>query len=185
MKVTKVLGSICAAAMMVAALGALSGCNADEANEKVIRDSLTEELEPYKTHDSSVIGQIRSQNAVALATIGIDGDEYANALLDGFDYSIEDITVNGKDATATLVLTQKDIDEAEAEVIMEELAADPAFAEMSQDERKAQVSDKIFEYINSVEAAAQDPITIDFVLNGNIWEPTEESQLRMANLFTF
>ncbi len=185
MRVTKRLAAMGAAALMVAALGAFTGCSSNAANEEVIRTSITEELDPYKNHDSSVISQIQTQNAVGLATIGIDGEEYANALLDGFDYTIEDVTVNGNEASATLVMTQKDIDEAEAEAIMEELAADPAFLEMSQDERKTAVSDKIFEYISSVEAAPQDPVTIDFVLNGNTWELTDESTARMQSLFTF
>ncbi len=115
----------------------------------------------------------------------MDGQEYANALLDGFDYSIEDVTVNGKEATATIVMTQKDIDETEAETIMEELANDPEFMAMSQDERKTAVSDRIFEYIESVEAAPQEPVTLEFVLNGNTWEPTEASATRLQSLFTF
>ena len=108
MKLTKSLAAICASAMLVVSVGALTGCNANEANEEVIRESMTKELDPYKNHDSSVISQIQSQNAVALATVGVDGKEYAEALLDGFDYSIEDVTVDGKNATATIVMTQKD-----------------------------------------------------------------------------
>lgn len=185
MKFGKSIAAVGVAAMMVFTLGAFTGCNANEANEEVIRESITEEFEPYKNHDSSVINQIRSENAVALATIGIDGEEYAKALLDGFDYSIEDVTVDGKNASVTMVITQKDIDEDEAEAIMTALAEDPSFASMSMDERKALISDKIFEYINSVDAAPQDPITIDFVLNGNTWELTDASELRMQNLFTF
>lgn len=185
MAFAKPLAAIGVAAMMALTVGSLAGCNADAANEEVIRTSLTQELDPYKNHDESVVNQIKSQNAVALATIGIDGQQYAEALLDGFDYSIEDVTVNGKDATATIVMTQKDLDEDEAEALMEELAADPELASMSLDERKAAVSDKLFEYIESVPAAAQDPISIDFVLNGDTWEPTEESTARLQNLFTF
>lgn len=185
MKLTKSLAAICASAMLVVSVGALTGCNANEANEEVIRESMTKELDPYKNHDSSVISQIQSQNAVALATVGVDGKEYAEALLDGFDYSIEDVTVDGKNATATIVMTQKDIDEDQAEVIMEGLSEDPAFLAMSTDERKAALGDKIFEYIASVQAAPQDPVTIDFVMNGNMWEPTEESKTRLQSLFTF
>lgn len=185
MKATRLIGGIAATAMMVVTLGVFTGCNANEANEKVIRDSITEELDPYKTHDSSVINQIRTQNAVELATLGIDGDEYANALLEGFDYTIEDVTVDGKNASATIIMTQKDIDEDEAEALMEGLVSDPAVAGMSQDEIKTLISDKLFEYINSVQAAPQDPVTIDFVMNGNVWELTDESETRMESLFTF
>ena len=56
---------------------------------------------------------------------------------------------------------------------------------MSTDERKAALGDKIFEYIASVQAAPQDPVTIDFVMNGNMWEPTEESKTKLQSLFTF
>ena len=185
MKVTKRIAALAAAALMVASLGVFTGCSADAANEEVIRTSIASELDPYKNHDSSVISQIQQQNAVAIATVGMDCQEYAKALLDGFDYSIEDVTVNGKEATATIVMTQKDIDETEAETIMEELANDPEFMAMSQDERKTAVSDRIFEYIESVEAAPQEPVTLEFVLNGNTWEPTEASATRLQSLFTF
>lgn len=185
MKATNKLATIAMSAVMVMTLGAFTGCNSDEANEQVIRESLTQELDPYKNHDASVINQIRSANAVELATIGIDGEEYATALLDGFDYSIEDVAVDGDQATVTLIMTQKNISEDDATAIMEELAADPAFLEMDIEARKAQISDKIFEYIESVQAAPQDPVTIDLVLNGNMWELTDESEAKMENLFTF
>lgn len=185
MKLAKSIAAAGVAAMMVFTLGTFTGCNVNEENEEVIRNSITEEFEPYKNHDSSIINQIQSENAVALATIGIDGKEYAEALLNGFDYSIEDVTVDGKNASVTMIITQKDIDEDEAEAIMTGLAEDPEFVNMSMDERKALISEKIFEYINSVEAAPQDPVTIDFVMNGNTWELTDDSELRMKSLFTF
>ena len=185
MKISKLLAAMLAAAMAVVALGAFTGCNANDANEKVIRESITEEFDAYKNHDASVVNQIRTQNAVDLATLGIDGEEYANALLDGFDYTIDDVTVDGKEATVTLTLTQKDLDEDEAAAIVEELADDPAVTDMSYDELKQAVSDRIFEYIASVPAAAQDPVTIHLELNGDTWELTPESEQRMETLFTF
>ncbi len=185
MKMARPLAAIGVTAMMVFTLGAFTGCNANEANEEVIRTSITEELDPYKNHDSTVVNQIRQQNAVALATVGLDGQEYADALLDGFDYTIEDVTVDGSDATATIVMTQKDLDEDQVEAMMDELSEDPEFAEMSLDERKAAVSGKIMEYIASVPAAPQDPVTLEFVLNGNQWEPTDTTTMKLQNLFTF
>ena len=185
MKMARPLAAIGVTAMMVFTLGAFTGCNANEANEEVIRTSITEELDPSKNHDSTVVSQMRQQNAVALATVGLDGQEYADALLDGFDYTIEDVTVDGSDATATIVMTQKDLDEDQVEAMMDELSEDPEFAEMSLDERKAAVSGKIMEYIASVPAAPQDPVTLEFVLNGNQWEPTDTTTMKLQNLFTF
>ncbi len=186
MKLTKSLAAIGVSAMMVMSVGALAGCNAaNEANEEVIREAITQELDPYKNHDSRAVDQIRSQNAVALATVGIDGEQYAEALLDGFDYAIEDVTVDGNNATATLVMTQKNIDENEAEAIMEELVEDPAFVAMTDDERKAAVGEKIFEYIESVPSAPQDPVELEFVMEGNMWNLTDDSKTKMESLFTF
>lgn len=184
MKLMKSISIVAAMALVAASMLTLTGC-ADKANEEVIRESIIEQFDPIKNHDDSITGQIQRQNAVTLATIGLDGKEYANALLDGFDYSIEDVTVKGKEASATLVLTQKDISEDQAEAVMGELAADPAFASMSMDEKKSAVADKIYEYIASVPAEPQDPVTIDFVLNGDTWELTETSKMTVANLFTF
>lgn len=184
MKISKLLVAVFVTALMAMTLIGATGC-ANNANENVIRTSLAEELDAYKNHDASVVSQIRMQNAAELAMLGIDGEEYANALLDGFDYSIENVKVDGDKATVTLVLTQKYLDEAEAEAVMDELANDPAFQRMSYSERQTAISDKMFEYIASVEAAPQDPVTLNLVLKDKVWDLAPESAATVQNLFTF
>lgn len=184
MKISKLLVAVFATALMAMTLVGATGC-ANNANENVIRTSLSEELDAYKNHDSSIVSQIRMQNAAELAMLGIDGEEYANALLDGFDYSIEDVKVDGDDATVTLVLTQKYLDEEEAEALIEELGADHAFQSMSYNERRAAISDKMLEYIASVPAAPQNPVTLNLVLKDNVWDLAPESAETVQNLFTF
>lgn len=184
MKISKLLVAMFATVLMAVTLVGATGC-ANSANENVIRTSLAEELDAYKNHDASVVSQIRMQNAAELAMLGIDGEKYANALLEGFDYSIEDVKVDGDNATVTLVLTQKYLDEDEAEAVIGALADDPAFLSLSYSERQAAISDKIFEYIESVPAAPQDPVTLNLVLKDKVWDLAPESAATVQNLFTF
>ncbi|MDR2714811.1 MAG: hypothetical protein LBB42_04760 [Coriobacteriales bacterium] len=98
-----------ALALMLALVMALSlslvGCG--KSSEDVIRDGITEELEGLKTLNEKTISQLMSGSAGAFSQFGIEDRDFFEAWLEGFDYSVDDVTVNGDNAVAKVTLTAK------------------------------------------------------------------------------
>ena len=105
----------------------LGGCSSANP-EQAIRDDLTATLDEVKNVDDATIEELMgSVDTSQLEPYGIDGTEFARSLLDGFDYSIGDITVDGDTATAQVSITCKSAMDLydELENMMTELSEDP------------------------------------------------------------
>ena len=96
-----------AAAMAVLAAVTLTACNSPEA---AIRDDLTNQLETIKQGDDSFVSGIEENAGEDFASLGIDTDEFATAYLDGFDYTVEDVSIKDGIATAKATITCKSLD---------------------------------------------------------------------------
>ena len=96
--------------MMLAALClvVLPGCGGPSV-EDLIRQDLTEQLDEIKQGGDDLMDEISEASGEDFATLGIDAKEFATSYLDGFDYSIGDITVEDRTATAKVDLTMKSL----------------------------------------------------------------------------
>lgn len=94
-------------AMLVVGMLFLTGCNSKE--KKAITDSLTAQLDSFKSSGSEELAKVLEANDASLAPLGIDYNEFAQEILEGFTYSIGAITVDSgaKSATAEIKLTSK------------------------------------------------------------------------------
>lgn len=106
---TKTIGKriTLAVAMAVLAAVTLTACNSPEA---AIRDDLTNQLETIKQGDDSFVSGIEENAGEDFASLGIDTDEFATAYLDGFDYTVEDVSIKDGVATAKATITCKSLD---------------------------------------------------------------------------
>ena len=96
------------AIMMIAAACSLSGCLGSPSDEDAIRAKLTSELDSIKNLDDSFVDEFsESINMSQLSVYGIDGVAFMKSYLDGFDYAIDSITVDGDRATAQITITCK------------------------------------------------------------------------------
>lgn len=95
-----------AAAMAVLA-AALTACNSPEA---AIRDDLTNQLETIKQGDDSFAAGIEENAGGDFASLGIDPDEFVTVYLDGFDYTVRDVSIKDGIATAKATITCKSLD---------------------------------------------------------------------------
>ena len=93
--------------MLVVGMLFLTGCNSKE--KKAITDSLTAQLDSFKSSGSEELAKVLEANDASLAPLGIDYNEFAQEILEGFTYSIGAITVDSgaKSATAEIKLTSK------------------------------------------------------------------------------
>lgn len=83
----------------------LTGCGPSA--EELIRDDLTSQFEEIKAGDEDLLEGIESSAGEDFEDLGIDPKEFASSYLEGFDYTVNDVTVDGDTATANVSITVK------------------------------------------------------------------------------
>lgn len=117
-----------------------------------------------------------------LATYGIDAKSFIAAYLDGFDYRIDEVKVDGDSATATVVLTCKKFD-AFAQALTEattELAEDEQTAELDADQINEKVGQLVLEALGSVEPTESNPVELPFTRTDNAWGPASGAEQALS-----
>ena len=89
-----------AAALLALAI-ALAGCSSGPSDEEVNRQGVSEELAAIKAGDDELISSVEE-----------DARDFMSAYLDGFDYSVGDVKVDGDSATVHLSITCRSMGEA-------------------------------------------------------------------------
>lgn len=100
-----------AAALLALAI-ALAGCSSGPSDEDVIRQGVSEELAAIKAGGDEFISSVEEDAGEDLKTLGIDARDFMSAYLDGFDYSVGDVKVDGDSATVHLSITCRSMGEA-------------------------------------------------------------------------
>ena len=110
----KILACFVCSVLVVGVL-TLTGCGSNggsgNADQDAISKDLTSQLDSLKSSGSKALADELKANESSFKTLGIDSDEFANELLDGFTYNIGTITVKdgAKSATAEVSLTSKSV----------------------------------------------------------------------------
>lgn len=166
-------------AVTLLAAGAVSLVGCGPSAEEVVRQGVTDELERLKTHDSELLAELAvDSGADELSVYGIDAQEFIAAYLDGFDYRIDEVTVDGEHATATVVLTSKKFDAFTSELAEASmaLAADEGTASLSEDEINQKIGQTVLEVLASLESSESAPIDLTFILQDNVWTPSSNTE---------
>lgn len=100
-------GVLAVAAMMLLAAAPLAACGDAET---AIRDDLTGRLEAVKQGDESFVSSIEENAGEDLDSLGVDAGEFAAAFLDGFDYTVGDVTFEDGMATVEATIESKSLD---------------------------------------------------------------------------
>ena len=178
MKPIKTVVAACLAAVALS-VGALSLGACGPSAEEVVRQGVADELERLKTHDEALLDELAADSGVdQLATYGIDAKSFIAAYLDGFDYRIDEVKVDGDSATATVVLTCKKFD-AFAQALTEAttaLAEDGQTAELINEK----VGQLVLEALGSVEPTESNPVELPFTRTDNAWGPASGAEQALS-----
>lgn len=90
------------AAMCMVLLGA---CSSGPTAEELIKEDLASQFDEVKKDDSDFVKGVESASGDSFDKLGIDSGEFAKAYLDGFDYKIGSVKVNGDKGTAKANVT--------------------------------------------------------------------------------
>lgn len=170
----RIIAAIAACALVAGVLIAIPGCGPN--NEELIREAVTERYDAYKQADDVTLSRIvTSLENEGLAELGIDDTEFATAVVEGFDYHIDDIVVNGNEAVVTITFAGKSYTDLLSEIASttETLANDPSFAALSQDERLATAGTMVMNAFDGLEVK-NETVDLGYELVDNKWQEADE-----------
>ena len=174
---------------MAACLG-LVACSSGPTDEEVIKEGIASELDPIKNLDDATLDEILSEAGsefAMLESMGIDSKTLVKSYLDGFDYTIDSVEVDGDSAKATLTATCKSFTDAstKAEELAEafgEQMTDEQLASMTQDDITAKIGEITMRAIDETQAIDM-PLVLTFTKNVNEWTPDADVLGSLLNLF--
>lgn len=165
--------------------GIVTGCGEKVSDEELIREAITEELDSIKNLEDETLEEMGVEDlAEQLEPMGVDGEEFMKTYLDGFDYTVGDIKVDGEKATASITLKIKSFNSINTE--MQNVSADmlgdaDELAEMSEDELMVKMGEVIMGIIEKTELKETEPIEISYELKDKVWTATTESEQNITN----
>ena len=105
-----IVGALCAALALVGGL-VLTGCSGANP-EEAIRADLTTNFDEIKNLDDAAIEELAEEmGSTGLEDYGVDTADLITSMAEGFDYTIDSITVNDDAATASVTVTSKSMSE--------------------------------------------------------------------------
>lgn len=176
------------AAVLVVACGlVLGGCSGTSA-EDAIRQDLTSMLDEAKNLDDATIQELMdSMDTAQLEAYGIDGTELIRSLLDGFDYSINSITVDGDTAVASVSVTCKSATDLYNELgsVTDSLSSDPDFMTLLSDEDalNARIGELVMEAMDSLKPSTKD-LELTYTQTDGEWVMDSSSSNALSQVFT-
>lgn len=182
MKMKRIVTTFLVGAMLTLTLGAVTGCG--ESDEDVIRNALTSELDSIKNLDGAYMNELYAGlDAEDLAEYGLNAEDFMNNYLDGFDYSIDSVTVDGDNASAVVTLTCKSYKawEAALETATNDALATTDFTAMTETELMEFVGNLMMTTLSDVAVAPTSPITIEYEKQDNTWVPTSSSETAISS----
>lgn len=174
----KVFAAAIAAMMLTFGCVALAGCSQPSA-EEVIRQGLTRELDQVKNLDGELMGEIGAMDAAGeLEAYGITAQSFMETYFDGFDYSIDSVTIDEADknkATAVVTLKVKSLTDVYTEITeaSTEFATNSDVSSMTEDEINKKVGEIVLNAISAVPAEETDAVSLPLICENNEWQVTD------------
>ena len=167
-----VAAAACACALALCGVFA-AGC-ASPADH--LRSERAADLDGVKALDdetvSLLVSNLTDEERNALTTLGIDPAEYLRAYYDGFDYTIEDVVVDGESAQVTLTVCARTtldvntaITNAFAEVDFESVAASGLDA--------TSVGPAVLDAVRATTPVWQESVTVPYLVVDDMWAPAD------------
>lgn len=177
-------GKAAAAAFALALAGALiaglSGCGQNQ--EELIRDGVESEFAELKAMEGDTWSDVMDGMNASMAMLmqyGIDGEEVARALLEGFDYQLKEVSVDGSTATVQVETSCKSF--ASAEELFEAKVQEYA-DEAAEGADNAMVGQLLMESLAECPMETT-TIVLPYELKGSTWEPAEGYEAAVASMF--
>lgn len=175
---------IAIALSLVLTAGIFTGCGPKVSDEEIIQQAIEEELDSIKNMEEEALNEMGVEEMAAqLETLGIDGEDFLKTYLDGFDYTIGEIEVDGDHATASVTLKCKSFNDmnTQMENISVEMLENPEeLAGMSEDEIMQKIGGIFMDVLEEAEMKETAPIEINYDLIDKVWTPASDTDQSVA-----
>ena len=157
--------------------------------EEAIRQYITADFDKIKNLDDATLEELAEElGDTGLEAYGIETTELLTSMLDGFDYSIESVTVDGDTAVAEVSVTAKSMGElmnmdadAMTEALMEDLTSGALDANDG-DAINAWAGEYVMNLVDAIEPSEK-TVTLTFVNGDDGWELDESSNSEIEQIF--
>lgn len=176
--ISKAMAAVAALVIALCGLTLLSGCSPAN-SEEVIRGSIADQFDKYKNHTDEVMSELSTTaENEGLTDLGISGEEFAAAVLDGFDYTIDSIQIDGDKATATLTITSKSMKDFETRLTesMNEFVDSDNATEMTEEDANAKIGELAMQAFDNTQIISEQAV-LEYELQGNTWTATNASEV--------
>lgn len=181
----KIVVALCITSLVAVGSMALAGCG--KSDEETVRESITAELESAKNLDQEFVDAFGAEiegNLSEFEDYGVSSADIVNAWLGGFDYTVDEVTVDdeAKTATATVSVTGKTLTDLMKAVTksLKSLTKDED-AITGADDTDALIAQTIIDAMNNVEPTEKDAITVEYTFENNAWTPTTSVASTLSN----
>ena len=179
--------TLCASLALVSGL-VLTGCSGTNP-EEAIRQDITTNFDEIKNLDDAAMDELAEEvGNTGLESYGIETTELLTSMLDGFDYSIESVTVDGDTAVAEVSVTAKSMGElmnmdadAMTEALMEDLTSGALDAN-DDDAVNAWAGAYVMNLVDAIEPSDK-TVTLTYVNGDDGWELDESSTSEIEQIF--
>ncbi|WP_346662441.1 hypothetical protein [uncultured Merdimonas sp.] len=166
--------------LTVLAVAGITGCEKKPDAEEVITESITNELESIKALDEETLKEMSVDELTEeFAPYGIDGEEYMRTYLEGFDYTLGEVTVDGDTAETKVTLKCKSYQDLEAgiENAVTEMMENPEeLLALTGEEINLKIGEVIMGVIEETDAKETEPITITYEQKDGTWSESEDTE---------
>ncbi|MDR3037570.1 MAG: hypothetical protein LBU31_04090 [Coriobacteriales bacterium] len=152
-----------AALMSLTVLFALAGCG--KSDEEVIRTGLTSELDKFKDPTSDSWADL--SNNGEFASMGLSDKDVVSAWVEGFDYTIDSVTVTGSTAEVKVSITCKQLNPV-ISTMTDKVQNDESFVGLTQEEAIRKAGEVFLADLRAAQTATTQ-ITIPCVKSGDTW----------------
>lgn len=171
-------------ALSTLAFSALAGCAAS--SRDVLQDTVEAEFNSYKNHDDAVLEKIaRTAENGGLAELGISPSDFATQVLNGFDYTIDNISIEGSNAQVTVSITSKSSSDFQEKLNegVSEFVNNASSSTLTANQKSVEIGDIAMNVLDNTETVTE-TIVLDFVLEDNVWvaRDTNETLSKLDSL---
>lgn len=162
-----------------------AGCTGGKTDEDEINELLSSELDSIKNLEDSFTTDLReSIDMSQLSIYGIDGVEFMKSYLDGFDYNIDSITVDGETAEAQITLMCKSYTDYQTALsnAVKEITDNPdMIASWSESDINQHIGEIVVSSLDGVEVKPTDPIVITYTKQNGKWQAASSTSGDIAS----
>ena len=168
----------CMVALLLLASVGLCSIGCAKTSSDVIRDAVIAEFESYKNPEDETLETIASMvEEEGLSELGISGREFASSVLEGFDYTIDEIRIQGESAYATVTVSSKSASDFNQRVAsdVQAFVESDEWRSLSSEEQAHAIGEIALESLDETEVISE-AITIEFALDDKTWVSTNASE---------